>query len=174
MVNTTTTTEPKWLTLARAELGTKEAPGDANNPRVLQYYVDAGHAEIHEDSTAWCSAAMGSWLKRSGIKPSGSLMAKSYLTFGAGLPGPRIGCIAVLWRGSPTAATGHVGFVTGFTGTEISLLGGNQGANGVVSVETFPRSRVLAYRWPVAVTPIIDTPKETTWSKVVKWLRNLV
>ena len=174
MVDTIATTESKWLTLARAELGTKEAPGAADNPRVLQYYIDAGHPEVEHDSVAYCAAFMGAILKRSGIKPSGSLMAKSYLTFGAALPGPRIGCIAVLWRGSPTAATGHVGFVTGFTGTEISLLGGNQGANGVVSVETFPRSRVLAYRWPVAVTPIIDTPKETTWSKVVKWLRNLV
>jgi uncharacterized protein (TIGR02594 family) len=167
MYMVTSTTEPRWLTLARAEIGTKEAPGDADNPRILQYDADAGHPEVKHDETAWCAAFTSSILKRSGITPTGSLLAKSYLTFGEKLTGPKIGCIAVLWRGSPSASTGHVGFVTGFTSTDISLLGGNQKTDGEVCIETFPRTRVLAYRWPV----LTNTPQETLLSKVKSWLK---
>jgi len=163
----TSTMEPAWLKLAKAEIGTKEAPGGADNPRVLQYYADAGHPEVKHDAVAWCAAALASWLKRSGIQPSGSLMAKSYLAFGEGLTAPKVGCIAVLWRGSPTADTGHVGFVTGFTSTEIHLLGGNQKTNGEVCIETFPRARVLAYRWPL-VTP---APQKTLYTRFKTWLK---
>jgi len=166
-----TTTEPRWFTLAKAEIGVTEAPGSADNPRIVQYYADAGHPEVKHDATAWCAAAIASWLKRSGITPSGSLMARSYLTFGTPLTTPQIGCIAVLWRGSPKADTGHVGFVTGFTSTEISLLGGNQGAAGVVSIETFPRSRVLGYRWPTAITP---APQETLFSRIKSWAKRQI
>jgi uncharacterized protein (TIGR02594 family) len=171
-----TTSEPTWLKLARAEIGTKEAPGDADNPRILQYYADAGHPEVKHDAVAYCAAFCGAILHRAGIKPTGSLMAKSYLTFGAPLAGPKVGCIAVLWRGSPTASTGHVGFVTGFTDTEISLLGGNQKKDGEVCIETFPRTRVLAYRWPQlsAPTTLPPVPRETLLSRITSWLKRHV
>ncbi len=168
-INTANTTEPKWLTLARSELHTKEAPGDADNPKIVQYYADAGHPEVKHDATAWCSAALSSWLKRSGIKPSGSLMAKSYLTFGSALTAPQVGCIAVLWRGSPNASTGHVGLVTSWTPTEVSILGGNQGETGEVSIETFPRYRVLAWRWPAATVASPAKPL-TLWGRIKGWL----
>jgi lysozyme family protein len=59
---------------------------------------------------------------------------------------PRLGCLAVLWRGDPTGPEGHVGFFLGADASGVHLLGGNQGDR--VSVEVFPRGRVLGYRWP--------------------------
>jgi hypothetical protein len=47
------TTEPKWLALARSEIGTKEAPGTGDNPAVVRMYADAGHPEVKHDETAW-------------------------------------------------------------------------------------------------------------------------
>ena len=34
------TEDPKWLVLARKELGTVEIPGPRSNPKVSQYYMD--------------------------------------------------------------------------------------------------------------------------------------
>ena len=127
-------------------MGLKEAPGASNNPLVVQMYADAGHPEVKMDSTAWCAAAVGSWLHRAGCKPSGSLMARSYLKWGQKLDAPKVGCIAVLWRGSPDADTGHVGLLVEAGGDFIKLLGGNQG--DAVNIATYPRSRVLGFRWP--------------------------
>jgi uncharacterized protein (TIGR02594 family) len=141
------TEDPKWLELARAELGDREGRDDA---KILSFFRDAGHAEIDGSDTAWCAAYAGAMLHRAGVKPSGSLMARSYLRWGQKLDvgADKIGCIAVLWRGSPEGSEGHVGFVTEVDADFIKLLGGNQGAAGIVSIETFPRSRVLGFRWP--------------------------
>jgi uncharacterized protein (TIGR02594 family) len=145
-------TKPKWLEIAESDMGLEEAPGSTDNPHVVQMYADAGHPEVKHDATAWCAAAVGSWLKRSSYKPSGSLMARSYLTWGAKLDQPKIGAVAVLWRNSPNSSEGHVGFVVDAGQDFIKLLGGNQGSLGQVSIETFPMSRVLGFRWPAEET----------------------
>lgn len=134
-----------WMELARNLLGTKEVPGNADNPEILTWYVDAGVPQEH-DEVPNCAAFVGAMLKRSGYKPSGSLMARSYLEWGKPLDKPRKGCIAVLKRGAPPA--GHVGFVESWTSHTIKLLGGNQG--NAVSVQSFSRASVLGYRWPMA------------------------
>jgi uncharacterized protein (TIGR02594 family) len=150
------------MTLARAELGQHEINGPKSNPEIIKFFEDAGHTEIHSEDTAWCAAFVGAMIKRSGFKPSGSLMARSYLTWGTGLQKPEIGAVAVLWRGSPDGSEGHVGFVVDSGQDFVKLLGGNQGAPGQVSVETFPRSRVLGFRWPYApADEKPSTPSET-------------
>jgi len=133
-----------WLDLAKKELGDHEGRDDA---KILAFFEDAGHPEIGSSSTAWCAAFVGAMLKRAGVKPSGSLMARSYLRWGVATP-CKLGAVAVLWRGSPSASTGHVGFLISSTPSRITILGGNQGSAGTVSTETFPKSRVLGYRWP--------------------------
>jgi uncharacterized protein (TIGR02594 family) len=138
-------TEPKWLILARENLGQHEISGGKDNPTILQFYKDAGHPEVQHEDTAWCAAFVGAMLKRAGVTPSGSLLARSYLKWGVKLSVPKVGCIAVLWRGSPTASTGHVGFYVGENGDHVKLLGGNQGDG--VSIASFPKARVLSYRW---------------------------
>lgn len=148
---------PAWLTLAVADIGTKEGAGNHNNPKVIAYYKDAGFPGIKSDSTAWCAAALGAWLHRAGIKPSGSLAARSYEHFGVGLKSPVLGCIATKKRG--TGWQGHCFLIVGANKTEVFGLGANQ--NDQVSVATFKRSEITAYRWPSGV-PIPTQPNLPT------------
>jgi uncharacterized protein (TIGR02594 family) len=134
-----------WYDEARKELGIREGRDDAE---ILKLFREAGHPEIDGSDTAWCAAFAGAMLQRAGYKPSGSLMARSYVGYGMQLGNPKVGCIAVLWRGSPHSSEGHVGFVNSFDDDTVALVGGNQGSSGVVSIECFPRSRVLCFRWP--------------------------
>jgi len=139
--------QPRWLALAWEDLGVAETPGPQHTERVLAYYADVGHAQITDDETAWCAAFLGSCLERAGIASARSLLARSYLEWGEPAPSPRPGTVAVLSRGNdPTL--GHVGFIVGSTATDIILLGGNQ--SDAVTVEVFPRARLLALRWPAA------------------------
>lgn len=147
---------PVWLALARREIGQREGAGAADNPDVVAYYADAGHAEVKHDDVAWCAAFVGAMLHRAGLEPSGSLMARSYLKWGSDIGAPRAGCIAVLWRNSPDAAEGHVGFVVAWSATIVTLLGGNQ-SDGV-NETSFPRDRVLGWRWPVGLPAVITSP----------------
>ncbi len=83
-------------------------------------------------------------LANSGYKATGSLMARSYLSWGTTLDKPRKGAIVVFKRGA--APAGHVGFVEDWTGNTIKCLGGNQ--SDAVTLATFSRASVLGFRWP--------------------------
>ena len=61
---------------------------------------------------------------RAGIKPSGSLAARSYLSWGEKLAAPRQGCIVVLKRGK--GWQGHVTFFDREADGRLVCLGGNQ------------------------------------------------
>ena len=136
-----TAEDPPWLAFARIQLGTREVPGSGNNPSVIDYYAEAAHPEIKQDAVPWCAAFVGAMLKRAGIKPSGSLMARSYLDWGVPLDKPRLGCIVVFKRGAPPS--GHVAF---YVGGNVEVLGGNQG--DAVTIAKMRRDSVLAFRWP--------------------------
>lgn len=139
--------EPKWLKLARGEIGVKETPGPGNNPVVLRYYADAGHPEVNSDATAWCAAFVGAMLERAGTPSSKALNARSYLTWGKPVDAPYPGCVAVFSRGDPRGWEGHVGFYVGHQDGKVSILGGNQ--SDQVSIASYDRSRLLGYRAPV-------------------------
>ena len=68
-------------------------------------------------------AFVGAMLARAGIEPSGSLAARSYLTWGIKLGAPRQGCIVVLKRGK--GWQGHVAFFdreeTGFSSASAEI-----------------------------------------------------
>jgi uncharacterized protein (TIGR02594 family) len=138
-------TQPRWLELAWGDLGVAETPGSNHTARVVAYYAQVGHPQIKDDETAWCAAFLGACLEGAGIPSTRSLMARSYLDWGDPAPGPRWGAVAVLSRTSDPAL-GHVGFLVGSTATSVVLLGGNQG--NAVTVEAFPRARLLGLRWP--------------------------
>ena len=139
--------EPKWLTLARAELGVREGAGAANSPTVLKYYEDAGHPEVDHDDVAWCAAFVGAMLKRAGLPHSGSLAARSYLQWGKAVAKPYPGCVAVFRRGK--GWQGHVAFYLSQGSKGITILGGNQG--DAVSIIHMPPADLLGYREPVTV-----------------------
>jgi uncharacterized protein (TIGR02594 family) len=143
--------QPRWLDFAWADLGVAEIAGTRDNSRVVRYYADVGHPEVSND---WCAAFLGACLERADVGSTRSLLARSYLDWGVPADEPRYGAIAVLSRGSdPTL--GHVGFLVGETDADIILLGGNQG--DAVSVQAFPRSRVLGLRWP-SIDPVPFKP----------------
>lgn len=150
---------PGWLILAEGELSVREGAGAANNPRVVKLFADAGFSGIKQDSVAWCAAAVGAMLARAGHKPSGSLAARSYESWGVGLKEPVLGCIATKRRGN-SSWQGHVGFVVGANATQIFLLGGNQG--DAWSIAAFKRSEFTSFRWPSDVPLPEDRSLPTT------------
>jgi uncharacterized protein (TIGR02594 family) len=144
---------PKWLTLAIAEVGTKEGSGSSNNPRVVNYWESAKLAWINDDATPWCAGFANAMLERAGIKGSRSAVARSFLKWGTKLNGPVLGAVTVLSR-PPNPTQGHVGFLASHDAKTVTLVGGNQG--DMVSYAKFPKSRVIGYRWPA--NPPITTP----------------
>jgi len=137
--------QPQWLAEAWAELGQREVSGGADNPRIAALFRDAGQPTPLHDEVAWCAAFVGACLERAGLTSTRSLMARSYLRWGAPLEEGRFGTVAVLSRGSDPNA-GHVGFLLGETAEHIYLLGGNQ--SDAVTVAAFPKARLIGLRWP--------------------------
>ena len=136
-------TEPKWLTLARKELGTVEIPGSRSNPTVMQYYYDVVGKKF-ADSVPWCAAFVGAMLTRAGEKSSGSLMARSYTRYGDRCAA-KAGAIAVWSRGG-SKVYGHVNLVESVSGDRLVCIGGNQG--DAVTRKVYSKSKALAFRWP--------------------------
>lgn len=153
--------------LAQAEMGTKEIAGPKHNPVVVAYFRDAGFAGIQDDETAWCAAFVGAMLKRAGIKPSGSLAARSYLQWGekVAIEDARPGDIVVFRRGNSTWQ-GHVGFFVRQNAKTITVLGGNQ-ANEV-NQRNYSTADLLGVRRVPASRPNIapaPAPAPTTATK---------
>jgi uncharacterized protein (TIGR02594 family) len=148
--------QPAWLQASWAEFGVRELPGSADASAVMKYFREAEHSEIAHDATPWCAAFVGAMLKRSGYEGTGSLLARSYLSWGEAIDERRAGAVVVLSRGDDPHA-GHVGLFVGAANDRVFLLGGNQG--DAVSVEAFEASRVLGYRWPSSarIGPQIET-----------------
>jgi uncharacterized protein (TIGR02594 family) len=140
--------QPRWLALAWGDLGVAETPGPDHTRRILAYYADAGHPQVSDDETAWCAAFVGACLERAGLTSTRSLLARSYLAWGQPLDAFRHGAVVVLSR-TADPALGHVGFLVGETADSVVLLGGNQG--DAVTVEAFPRARLLGLRWPPVI-----------------------
>lgn len=135
---------PAWLPIARSYLGVREFPGAQSNPVIVGFWKLARLAGIKDDAVPWCSGFACAVMERAGIVSPRSDSAKSWMTWGAPLVEPVVGCVAVFNR------TGgfHVGFVVGRDAVSRNLLvlGGNQG--DAVSIAQFPEHRVMAYRWP--------------------------
>lgn len=132
--------------IAEANLGVKEFPGAKHNPAVLRMFADVGHGWVEDDETPWCAAFVGSVLGQAGYQGTGSLAARSYLEWGEEVAEADViqGDVVILWRGSPSSWQGHVGFVHEVQADTVLILGGNQGNQ--VSIQAYPKSKVLGYR----------------------------
>lgn len=139
------------MELAATLLGKNEVPDNA----AIQDYLRTGGVNLDPATTAWCAAFVNSTLAQSGIKGTGSNMAKSFLQFGTGVDTPERGDIAVFSRGDPNGPYGHVGFFDSINpdGT-IRVLGGNQG--NAVSYSNYPANRLLGYRRAGGQTAVAD------------------
>lgn len=138
---------PRWLEVGFGELqrGVSEVPGPASSPRISIYLVGCG--AMPSDETPWCAAFVNHCLQSAGLNGTEKPNARSYLSWGQPTE-PKLGAIAVLWRGTPDGWQGHVGFFLDQGATSVYLLGGNQGDR--VSVAAYPRDRILGYRWPTS------------------------
>ena len=133
---------PKWLDVAKLEIGVKETPGE-DNPRIIAYDACTTLGS-HEQDTPWCSAFVNWCMKQAGIKGTGLANARSWLEWGDPLPKPMEGCVVVLRHGAPPA--GHVTFFIREFGDTIVCLGGNQGDQ--VKYSSYKAEDVIGYRWP--------------------------
>ncbi|WP_378186877.1 TIGR02594 family protein [Aquimarina sp. W85] len=135
----------KALRVALTQIGIKEIVGKQDNPEVLKYFNETGFdgAKL-KDETAWCAAFINWCCKEAGLPYSNKLTARSWLKIGNQTSQPKLGDIAVFWRGSPDSWQGHVGFYIRENVGWIYVLGGNQ--SNQVSIKAYPKSRVLQYR----------------------------
>jgi len=107
-----------------------------------------------KDEVPWCSSFLNAvcWMLR--LPRSKSAAARSWLLVGTPIPLTEAQAgydVVILKRGigaqpgpEVIQASGHVGLFAGLDGTNVMVLGGNQG-NGV-SIAQFPSNRVLGVR----------------------------
>lgn len=132
-----------WMDEFEALLGVSEIPGPQNNAKITALFSDAGFGK-QDETTAWCAVAENAVLKRSGYKTTGSMMARSFLKYGAKVTEPKFGDIVVFSRGK--APFGHVGNFVRFVGDRVEVINGNVGDK--VCYSRFKKATVLGYRRP--------------------------
>ena len=148
-------TEPKWLEIARTDLGIEEIAGPKANPRIMSFYKAANANWAKDDAVPWCGAAMAGWITSAGFPaPAEAARARAWLDWGVPLEQPKPGAVAILKRGADEKQ-GHVTLYLADRGDRIECLGGNQG--DAVSITAYPKRDLLGYRWPAGA----DIPKRT-------------
>jgi uncharacterized protein (TIGR02594 family) len=145
--------EPKYLVIARKEIGVHEVRG-GENPRILEYFR-ATTFPAKEDEIAWCSAFINWCMKQAGISGTHSAAARSWLTWGKAITVPQIGCVCVIQQkvAGKDPATGstsgfHVALWLGEKDGFVSLLGGNQSDQVKISQFPLDKYKVQGYRLP--------------------------
>lgn len=118
---------PKWMTVAAAELGTRETIGrKTDNPRIIEYQrATRLDEQALGDETAWCAAFVSWCLEQAGYVNPRYALARNYLKYGALVKTPEFGDILVFSRGS-NPRQGHVCFYVRDLGADYEVLGGNQ------------------------------------------------
>ena len=129
------------MRVAGQALGLNETEQNA----ALKDYLATGGQNIDPATRAWCADFVNATLAKTGMKGTGSGMARSFLEWGQEVDQPQRGDIAVFTRGDPNGPFGHVGFFDGYNedGT-IRVLGGNQGDS--VSIASYPAESLLGFR----------------------------
>lgn len=146
--------DPFWLDAAFAERGVKEISGSGSNKRIEEYLATGTtNRDLIDDETAWCAGFANWCLSRPSqynLAGTKSLMAKSFRNYGRPVSwaSPPRGAIAVFDR-PPNPASGHVGFFLRFVDDMVEIIGGNQ--SNAVTVERYPKTRLIALRWPNSV-----------------------
>lgn len=134
--------EPRWLELARADVGVRETLGPNDAPWIRRMWAALSGSWLL--GQPWCGGAAARWMQLAGLPiPKNYFRAKAWLDWGTPQAVPAVGSVVVFER----VGGGHVGFVVGKTPKGLLLvLGGNQ--NDQVKVSAFDPSRVSGYRWP--------------------------
>lgn len=148
-----------WYAEAQRQYRTKEGPGPANNPVILDWASELG-IPYKSDDIPWCGLfvahCIGSTLDREPL-PSNPLGARAWERFGIVTP-PTPGALLVFWRQSRQSGLGHVGFYVGEDEGAFCVLGGNQ--SDQVSLAWIARDRLLSARWPATFPPTTAKPRK--------------
>ena len=136
---------PPWLAQATSYLGFQER---GENRGIEEFIARAGCGTVGDP---WCAIFVNACLETVGVRGTRSARARSFEhdTNFVRLSGPSLGAITTMWRGSPSAGTGHVFFYLGENDHGVLALGGNQSDRVCRQYE--PRDRVVGYWWPKRV-----------------------
>lgn len=133
-----------WLDIARKYLGQHEIAGSKDNQFILDCFKHTGYQAAH-DEVPWCAAFVCRCLEEAGYSSTKSAAAASYEKYGTHADPLTPGCI-VVFEWAP--GEHHVSFVDEVISAEyVKCLGGNQ--SDMVKDSVFPRSKIIATRWPV-------------------------
>jgi uncharacterized protein (TIGR02594 family) len=142
-------TSPRWFTLAKSLIGTREIVGPKHSPVIMGWIARLGAKilgiKVTDDETPWCGTFMAHVMNESGIAPPPvAVRASSWGTWGRALAGPRLGCVLIFTR----QGGGHVGLYVGERSDAYRVLGGNQG--NAVSETWIAKNRLATggIRWP--------------------------
>lgn len=160
---------PGYVSDAVKDIGIREwvyKPGSrtkVSNPIVIRFVSKAikpnDSRYVWDGSTIdtpWCAYYANAKLEFNNISGTKQGMARSFLMWGEKVDKDdddalQVGDIVVIWRGSRNdGVTGHVFFLLSWDKTHVYGLGGNQG--DAVSIQAFPRSKILGIRRPRGVT----------------------
>jgi uncharacterized protein (TIGR02594 family) len=150
---------PKHLEIMRQITGTHEAPGDADNPVILQWPAAIAQrfpamglycALYKHDETPWCGLTVAYCMALAGIEPPYHssvdtqcfLWARSWEAFGRGVSTPEPGDVIVF--------AGHVSLYERTEGANYVCRGGNQ--SDQVKESSYAASSVIAIRRAVMAT----------------------
>lgn len=150
-----------WFSEAERLMGTQEAAGSANNPRILDWASELG-IPYQGDDIPWCGLFVAHCIAASlpdEPLPDNPLGARNWLKFGVPCNVPTNGAVLVFWRGSRDGWQGHVGFYFGEDNSTYFSLGGNQ--SNSVNIARIRKDRLLHARWPRTV------PLPTTGAHVI-------
>lgn len=147
-------TEPKWLQIARSEIGTREIVGPKHNSKIVGWLAKL-NAWWRDDETPWCGVFVAHCMQEAKLPfPTLYMRASSWGDYGANLRPDRLapGAILVFTR----TGGGHVGYYVGEDATHYHVLGGNQ--SNAVNISRIAKDRCTASRWPRGV-PVIGGPR---------------
>lgn len=140
---------PRWLTLAKKYLGTREIVGPKHSSIILGWIRKLGAKVLgvgpNDDETPWCGTFMAHVMTEVGIAPPPiAIRASSWGAWGRELVDPRPGCVLVFTR----QGGGHVGLYVGERADAFRVLGGNQ--SNAVTETWIAKSRLAkgGMRWP--------------------------
>lgn len=141
-----------WLATMRAITGTKEVPGNKDNPFIIEmaHEIVRRYPELrgnvgwyNHDGIPWCGLGMGYVFAINGIKPVPALLsAIAWAEFGVALKVPTPGAVLVKKR----KGGGHVTLYESEDAKYYYGRGANQSDS--VNVSKILKSEIIAIRWP--------------------------
>lgn len=136
-----------WMRWSRKEIGFHEIGVNQGTEKYIDLAKCGSRAELL--GQPYCAVFCNAAFEANGIPGTRSAMARSFEDSSnfTELRGPAYGAVVTMWRGSPSAGTGHVGFYVGENEHGVILLNANDGDAVRISAPK-PRNRITGYWWP--------------------------